>query len=152
MGILDGLNLPTLAEMQAIRRATPKHAIVPRIIEREKKKADKKQNAETFRKAVWRRDGGKCRATKKHLAKSGLDDLVVGEVDHVIDRSLAPDRVYDVSNGILIAKRLNRLKKVACLRAPEFRMFSIVGPDDRAKRQRFLWRDEDGKVIRETRG
>jgi len=147
MGFLD--DLPTLAGRQA--GAQPKPA--PRVLAKEAKDAKKKLNAETFRAAVWKRDQHKSRATGKPLVKSGTTDWnLLGEVDHVIDRSLAPERIYDVSNGILLSKKENRLKKTACPRAPEFRMFEVKGPDDRSKPQTFIWRDEDGKITRRRIG
>lgn len=118
--------------------------------ERKKKKADK---AEAFRLAVWKRDRDRSRATGRPLVKSGTDDWSkLGEVDHAINRSTAPDRVYDISNGILLSKEENRLKKVACRRAPEHRRFEIIGPDDRAKTQRFEWRNDDGVVVKVRHG
>jgi hypothetical protein len=81
--------------------------------------------------------------------KSGtIDGMKLGEVDHSIPRSLAPERIYDVSNGLLIEKDLNRLRKVACPEAPEHRMFNYTGPDDRGEPQTFLWRDKTGRITK----
>ncbi len=126
---------------------------IPHLLAKEEKAAAKKLNADTFRDAIWKRDGGRSRATGKLLAKSGTlswDEL--GEVDHVIDRSLAPERIYDVGNGILLSKRENRLKKTPCPLAPEYRMFQVEGPDDRSLPQLFRWRAKDGRITRETVG
>lgn len=126
---------------------------MPRMLAKPDEDKAKKADGKTFRDAVWKRDGGRSRATGKLLAKSGTlswDEL--GEVDHVIDRSLAPERIYDVSNGILLSKRENRLKKTPCPRAPEFRMFDVKGPDDRGQLQTFTWRDKDGKVVKTGTG
>ncbi len=143
------LKLPYLTDQPG--RAVPKG--IPPPLAKEARAAEKAERGEAFRAAVWKRDKGRSRATGKKLVKSGTTDWhQLGEVDHVIDRSLAPERIYDVSNGILLSKRENRLKKVACPRAPEFRMFSISGPDDRAKLQLFTWRDEDGHVTKEATG
>ena len=144
--------LPTLAEQQATRRAVPKHQIEPRIVSKEKAKAAKKLNAETFRKAVWKRDGGKCRATGVPLSKSGLDPHRVGECDHTLLRSTHPERVYDSTNGVLLSKFLNRLRKVACRNNPQFRMFDYDGDSDRGKPQTFTWRDDDGNITKERLG
>lgn len=105
-----------------------------------------------FRAAVWARDKGRSRATGKPLVKQGLNWDEIWEVDHAIPRSLAPERIYDIGNGLLLSKRENRLRKVACPEAPEYRMFEYAGPDDRSKPQRFVWRDRTGKITRETRG
>lgn len=136
------------------RRYEPKELAkgLPRALVKEEKLKVKKDRDEEFRRAIWLRDKGRSRATGKKLEHSGLDWNVVGEVDHVIDRSLDPSRVYDLSNGILLSKKENRLKKTPCPRAPEFRMFSVEGPDDRSKPQTFRWRDEDGNVKRTTVG
>lgn len=145
---LSHLDIPTLQELGAVRRAIPKHEIEPRIVTREKKKATKKLNGETFRAAIWLRDKAKCRATGVQLQKSGMDDKCVGEVDHSILRSLAPELVYEPSNGLLIQKYLNRLRKVVCPLAPEFKMFDYTGDANRALPQTFVWRDRTGKVTK----
>lgn len=153
MGIFD--SLPTLAEQG--RCATPKHKIVPRVIEKEEKRKTKAANAETFRAEVWKRDEGRSRATGEPLVKSGTTDPHrLGEVDHSIPRSLAPERVYDVANGILLSKWENRARKVACPEAPEFRLFDhfpvTPGATDCGKPRRFVWRDKTGRITKERIG
>ncbi len=150
MGLAD---LPTMAEVAALRAGKPLLKGLPRMLAKEERDAEKQDRGKAFRDAVWARDKGRSRATGKQLLRSGTlswDEL--GEVDHVIDRSLDPSRIYDVGNGILLSKRENRLKKTACPRAPEFRMFSVDGPDDRGKPQNFCWRDKDGKVLKRSVG
>jgi len=152
MGLFDHL-LSTMADVNRERRATPKHEIVPRVVAKEEKRKSREEQGKAFRDAVWTRDGGRCRATGDPLVRSGTTDAKqLGEVDHAIPRSLAPERIFDTSNGLLISKHLNRLRKVACPEAPEHRMFDYSGPDDRAKPQVFVWRDKSGKVIRRTKG
>jgi hypothetical protein len=150
VGFLDNLNIQTLNGSQ--RRATPKSAIVPRVVAQEEKKKAKVGKDKAFRDAIWALDQGVCRATGVPLSRSGMDPHRVGEVDHVLNRSTHPALIYEVSNGILISKYLNRLKKVACPQAPEFFMFSISGPADRRKPQKFTWRDKAGKIIKEAVG
>lgn len=146
-------DLPTLAEMQARPRATPKHLIEPRMITKENKAKAKKLSDKEFREAIWKRDEGKSRATGKPLVRGGTTDPhLLGEVDHSIPRSLAPDRIYDLENALLLSKWENRARKIACPRAPEFKLFDYTGPDDRRKPQHFIWRDSDGKITKETRG
>lgn len=143
------LDLPTLADRQAAPQPKP----MPHPIVKKAAKVEKAAKDDAFRKAIWKRDKGRSRATGKKLEHSGTTDWdLLGEVDHVIDRSLAPERIYDLSNGILLSKAENRLKKTPCPRAPEFRMFQIEGPDDRSLPQIFRWRDADGKVKKETVG
>ena len=149
MSFLD--NLPTLNE-RTYKPGDLLKAGLPAPLAKKAKQKAKGDKDEAFRNAIWRLDRGRSRATGRKLQHSGLDWDGIGEVDHVINRSTAPDRVYDLSNGILLSKTENRLKKVRCLHAVEFFMFSIEGPDDRRKPQRFIWRDADGKVIKETRG
>lgn len=144
------MNLPTPESLG--RHATPKYQIVPKQLAKEEKDKKKADKGKAFRDAVWARDKGRSRATGKKLERTAISWDVCGEVDHVIDRSLAPERVYDVSNGILLSKRENRLKKLACPRAPELRMFSVEGPDDRGKEQVFTWRDKDGHVVKTKKG
>ncbi len=148
MGIRD---LPTLAEMQAIRRAPRKG--LPPVLERKARKKSKDEQAQAFRDAVWARDKGKSRATGRKIVKSGTTEWAkLGEVDHSIPRSLAPERIYDVSNGLLLSKEENRLRKVACAEAPEYRLFDYSGPDDRSLPQLFVWRDKTGRIVKQREG
>lgn len=153
LGILDGLKLPTLAERSQERYATPKAQITPNVVTREEKRKAKKADAESFRAAVWARDKGQCRATGVLLVKSGTTDPhKLGEVDHSIPRSLAPERIYDVSNGLLLSKYLNRLRKAVCPEAPEFKLFDYSGPEDRSQPQTFIWRDRTGQITKQRIG
>jgi hypothetical protein len=144
-------DLPTLAELNAKPRAEQKG--LPAVLERKARKAEKANKDEAFRLAVWDRDKGRSRATGKPLVKSGTTDWAqLGEVDHAYLRSTAPERIYDVSNGILLSKEENRLRKVPCPRAPEFKLFDYTGPDDRGKPQTFIWRDGDGNITKRRKG
>ncbi len=148
---LGVLNAPTQDDLDRLRERVKKpmpHQVVK--ADEKKTKADKDAK---FRLAVWKRDEGKSRATGKPLVKSGLDWHALGEVDHSIPRSLAPERIYDVSNGLLLSKWENRMRKVACREQPEYRVFDYTGPDDRSKPQRFVWRDpQTGKITKERKG
>lgn len=142
---------PSLTEVSQEKRATPKP--LPSVLAREEKKKAKKLNDEQFRDLIWKLDDGKSRATGKPLVRGGtLSWDEIGEVDHVINRSTAPDRVYDPSNALLLSKRENRLKKTPCPLAPEFHLFEISGPDNRRLPQTFRWRDKAGTVVKETIG
>jgi hypothetical protein len=122
---------------------------VPHVIAKKETKKAKKLKDEAFRALIWKLDGNKSRATGKTLVHGGTTDWdQLGEVDHVINRSVAPDRVFDPENALLLSKTENRLKKTACIRAPEHHYFEIEGPDNRRLPQVFIWRDDDGKVIR----
>lgn len=144
MGLDD---LPTLADVQRTPRATGKG--LPHMLEKKAAKQAKQDKDDAFRDEIWTLDHGRSRATGKLLKRSGTTDWSeLGEVDHSIPRSLAPDRIYDVSNGLLLSKEENRLRKVPCPRAPEFRMFDYSGPDDRRQPQTFVWRDADGHITK----
>jgi len=154
MGLSD---LPTLGAERAQPKACPKDGL-PTPIARKERKLTKEQKAKAFRDAVWDRDKGRCRATGKKLirgdGKHGETDWTkLGEVDHAYPRSTAPERIYDVENGLLLTKELNRLRKVACIEAPEYRVFSYDGPDNRGEKQHFVWRDhKTGRITKERVG
>lgn len=141
-------------------RATPKHEIKPHDIAKAERKKAKGDQGEAFRDAVWKLDKGRCRATGVELRRQHprarrpveQDLRAIGEVDHSLPRSTNPDRIYDVSNGLLLQAWLNRLRKMACPRAPEFKKFDYTGPEDRRQTQRFIWRDDDGNITREEIG
>jgi hypothetical protein len=143
--------LPTLDECRQAPCAPQKG--VPGPIAKERKEKSKVDRAKAFRDEVWARDGGRCRATGVPLVRSGTtDDQKLGEVDHSYLRSLAPERIYDTSNGILLQKRLNRLRKARCIHAPEHHYFDYTGPENRALPQTFTWRDDDGKITKQRIG
>jgi hypothetical protein len=141
-------NLPTMAEVNARPHATPKHEMTPAPIRKEEKKKLKVQREKEFRSGVWDRDERRSRASGKPLSPSGSDAHKVGEVHHVIPRSLAPERIFDVANGLLLSKYEHALAETACPSDPSKRLLDIVGPDDRALPQTFIWRKPDGSEIR----
>lgn len=134
-------------------RCAPQKGGMPTVLAKKARQKSKDEQAKAFRDAVWKLDKGRSRATGRKLTRSGTTDWAkLGEVDHSIPRSLAPERIYDVSNGLLLSKEENRLRKVICVRAPEFKRFDYSGPDDRRQPQHFIWRNEDGKVTKECWG
>lgn len=143
--------LPTAIDVNAKPHAPAKG--LPPVLEKKERKQAKKDKDEAFRDDIWKLDKGCSRATKQPLVRGGTTDWDrLGEVDHVINRSTAPELVYERSNGILLSKTENRLKKTPCPLAPEFYMFSVEGPEDRRLPQVFIWRDKAGKVTRRTQG
>lgn len=148
--IFANLDVPTYDPRK--RCATPKHQIVPHAIVKAEKAKTKKQAGDDFRAAVWARDKGQSRASGKPLSKSGSDWKRVGEVHHVIPRSLAPERVLDVANGLLLSKEEHALAETACPNAPDKQLLDISGPDDRGQLQTFIWRDIQGKELRRRIG
>lgn len=140
--------LPTLADRPApnLQKGLP----AP-LVKAEKAKTKKQAEAE-FRAAVWTRDEGKSRASKKPLSKSGTDWKRVGEVHHVLARSTDPDKRLDPSNGILLSKLEHSLAEAHCPNDPKHCLLDIQGPVDRAKPQTFIWRDIHGKQLRRRVG
>lgn len=141
MGALDDLGY---LNAQHERRAVSKRQMLPAPLVKADKKKAKKVREDDFRKAVWLRDKARSRASGKPLARSGTDYSKVGEVHHVIPRSLAPERLYDTTNGILLSKHEHCLAETACPNEPAHCLLDISGPDDRGEPQLFIWRDVHG--------
>ncbi len=144
---------PTLGQEQQRRRAEPKG--VPAVIERDEKRKSKVKAEDVARAACWDRDRGVCRATGVQLVRSGTTDPHrLGEADHTILRSKDITRKYDVTNLVLISKFLNRLRKVRCANAPQYLRFDhepvTPGDEDCGHARRFIWRDDDGTITKET--
>ncbi len=146
------LHLPTMQEVQAARAGKPIPKGTPTPIAKVEKKKAKAAREADFRKGVWDRDQGRSRASRKPLARSGSDFEKVGEVHHVIPRSLAPGRLYDVSNGILLSRHEHALAETVCPNDPAQRLLDISGPDDRGKPQTFVFRDVHGKELKQRVG
>lgn len=151
MGIFDHLDVPRLDTRG--RCAPPKGK--PAVIEREEKRQSKVKAEDVARDACWKRDRGICRATGVPLVRSGATDpRKLGECDHTILRSKDVTRKYDVSNLVLISKYLNRLRKVRCQNAGQFLRFDhepvTPGDEDCGNARRFIWRDDDGNITKET--
>lgn len=143
--ILDGL----VPDFEDCRPTSLQKAGLPAPLAKKARQKTKDEQAKDFRDAVWTLDKGKSRATGRPLVKSGTTDWAkLGEVDHAIPRSLAPDRLYDVSNGLLLSKEENRLRKVVCRGMPEFKRFDYTGPDNRRELQTFTWRDATGTITK----
>lgn len=144
--------VPLQADVEMERIGKPLTKPLPAPVLKEQRTKAKKLTDDEFRKLIWKLDGGKSRATGKKLSRSGMNWHEIGEVDHSIPRSLAPERIYDPSNALLLSKWENRMRKIPCARAPEFRYFDYEGPDDRRQPQTFRWRDADGTVVKERVG
>ena len=97
MGILDGLNLPTLGTFDW--RREPKREVTTRREENgAKRKADDKQLA-AWRKAVAKRDGDKCRWCRRKVVETLERVPEQAQTHHATPREHRPTR-YDVRNGI----------------------------------------------------
>lgn len=143
-----GLSDLGFLNQQGAGRATPKHQIEKAVITKDATRKAKKRKGEDFRADVWARDKSRSRASKKPVGRSGTDPHKVGEVHHVIPRSLAPERIFDVANGLLLTRFEHALAETACPNDPAHRYLDIEGPDDRGELQTFIWRDRDGKEMK----
>ena len=144
--LADRLGLKSDQELG--RRAVPKHQMTPAPIRKEEKKKLKVQREKAFRAGVWARDRRRSRASGKPLSPSGSDAHKVGEVHHVIPRSLAPERLYEVANGLLLSRYEHALAETSCPGEPSKCLLDIEGPIDRSLPQTFIWRDRDGKELK----
>jgi hypothetical protein len=102
MGLdLSSLNLSTLAEINAEKRATPKGAEPSRLQVKEAKRKDESKDEARWRKEVWKRDGGKCRWCGREVVKTIELINERGECHHVSGRVVKAIR-WDRRNGILL--------------------------------------------------
>jgi hypothetical protein len=146
------LDLPTMAEVEESRKGQSWPKGLPRPLVKQEKKKTKAALDLAFRKAVWARDKSRSRASKKPLVKATTDWSKLGEVHHVLARSTHPDRIYDVSNGILLSKEEHALAETMCPNAAGKYLLEINGPEDRGEKQTFIWRDVHGKELRRRIG
>jgi hypothetical protein len=140
--------LPRLDQRK--RQACPKP--MPTVVRKQERIKAKAANEADFRKSVWVRDQGKSRASGKPLGKSGSNWEKVGEVHHVLARSTNPDKIYDVSNGLLLSKQEHALAETMCPGEPSKSLLNIEGPTDRGKPQTFVWLDVNGKELKRRIG
>lgn len=102
---LSSLGIRTMAEVNAQRRATPKHEL-PTKLDRavEKKAADRKdeQQLAAWSLAVKVRDLWTCRKTGKRLKRTRQLDPLRAEAHHIVSRSDEAVR-YDIRNGVALS-------------------------------------------------
>lgn len=101
MGLFD--SLPTLGEIQGLRRAVPKYAIPTRLAVKRAAVRDEKKLEAAWIRAVWTRDQGRCRWCKRRCLKTLTLDPARGEVHHVSGKVVRAIR-YDRRNGLLLCK------------------------------------------------
>ena len=102
MGLIH--RLPTLAEVNALRRATPKDAIPTRLDVKTAADKDDAQQLEAWRHAVARRDRHRCRVCGCKTVKTLALDPKRGEAHHIVSRTNPVTRT-DVRNGIHVCLR-----------------------------------------------
>ena len=137
---LSKLNLPFANHEGS--RAIPKG--IPNVLAKEEKREAKKDKHRAFRAAVWARDEGRSRASGHPLVRAHVDPHKAGEVHHVIARSIAPERIFDPENGLLLSRFEHALAEAICPNDPAHHLLDIEGDEDRAKPQIFIWRDVNG--------
>jgi hypothetical protein len=95
------MDLPTLAEMRTTRQAKPKGAEPSRLQQKVAHAKDERKAEDEWKKAVWKRDSGRCRWCRRECrrALALLPDR--GECHHVSGRVVREIR-WDRRNGILI--------------------------------------------------
>ena len=78
--------LPTMAEVNAQRRARPKAAMVPRVVEREAKKADTAKAEKSAKEKAWKAAKGRCARCDKPITR-GVDSVTAAHAHHKRFRS-----------------------------------------------------------------
>ena len=73
------------------------------------KRREKDRLERAFRKAVWKRDKGRDRATGHLLQRTHESPFLRGEVHHIQSKGAHPELRYTVSNGILLSAENHRL-------------------------------------------
>jgi hypothetical protein len=98
VGFLD--QLPTLAEARQIRCARPKGAEPSRLQQKVAEAKDDKKAEAAWKKAVWSRDGRRCRWCRRFVLKTLALVPLRGECHHVNGRVVKAIR-WDRRNGAL---------------------------------------------------
>jgi hypothetical protein len=92
---------PTLAEMQATRRAVPKGSEPSRLQRKVANAKDERKEEADWKKDVWKRDGGCCRWCHRVCVKSLSLVPERGECHHVSGKVVRAIR-WDRRNGLLV--------------------------------------------------
>lgn len=102
MSLSDLLSkLPTPEDMG--RWAKQKHAIPTRLEEKEAKRKDDSKAEDGWRKAIWRRDKGKCRWCRRECLKTLELRPERGECHHAVPRENRATR-WDPRAALLVCK------------------------------------------------
>jgi hypothetical protein len=98
MGILD--NLPTLAEVEAMRRGKPIAKGSTRLQDTVKERKLTTVTAKDFKHAVWTRDKNRCRCCGRKVLKTISRVPERGEVHHVHGRT--GDLRFEANTALLL--------------------------------------------------
>lgn len=74
----------------------------PQALEREDRKRARDQQAAELREAIRTRDSNRCRVCRRLVYVGAVRGCDRAEIHHIVARSLAPDRVMDETNLILV--------------------------------------------------
>lgn len=91
-------SLPTLAEVNAVRRAKPKGAEPSRREEKAEKRTDEKREEKAWHKAIKKRDGDTCRWCERKVVDC-LDRLPERREHHHVSGKVVKEIRWDVRNG-----------------------------------------------------
>lgn len=138
------VNVPTQAEVEAMRRGRSFWKGTPPVVERAKKRAAKQTAEDKFRAAVWERDGGVSRCSGRPVLHAHTDNRKRGEVAHLKARSTAPGQKLDPANACLLTAEEHALSDARTAGGKV--LLEIKGTDAR-KVLRFIRRDETGRVL-----
>ncbi len=97
-------HLPTLAEMQQTRRATPKASIATKLDAKVAKLKQQAKDQAVFVSAVWARDKV-CVYCGCHVVKSLELKPNRGEVHHLSGRRVKPEDRYNVNRAVLLCAK-----------------------------------------------
>lgn len=84
----------------------------PRLIDRVAHKREREAKAAAFRKAVWARDGSKCRHCGRRVVHTAALVPSRGEVHHRRGRNVAPEDRFNVRAAVLLCGVCHRLPGV----------------------------------------
>lgn len=101
MGFFE--SLPTMAEVNAVRRAQPKGATPSRLQVKVAKGKDDGKLEKAWRAAIWKRDGGKCRWCHRKVQR--VLDLIPerAECHHAVPRENRVTR-FDPRAALLLCQ------------------------------------------------
>lgn len=102
-------------------------------LDRKARKAEEERALEDAYEEVNQRDGGICRVTGRHVSAGAVMAEVRREHHHLVPRSLAPERVADARNIILVCKEAHDYITGG---------FLEVEGTDATKRVCFHWRED----------
>lgn len=94
--------LPTLAEMNATRRAVPKYEMKSRLDAKVEKTKNADKAWDECKKAVDARDAGKCRICRKKVVKTIAFDPKRAEHHHLVKRRKEKALLTDQRNVLLV--------------------------------------------------